>query len=141
MTSRSHNATGRLIFANWNGDTYTQSYTVTANANHTVAANFIQQFKLTTTVTVPSPIAIRPSITITPLAADGFYNAGTQVRLVPGSTGGLRFTNWTGDASGSANPLNVTLSAPRSVTAVYGAAPVSPGPINPGPGPAPVPGN
>jgi uncharacterized protein (TIGR03437 family) len=124
-------ATGRLIFANWNGDTYTQSLTVTANANYSVAANFIQQYKLTTAVTVPNATPIRPSITITPLATDGFYNAGTQVRLAPGTTGGLRFNNWTGDASGSANPLNVTLSAPRSVTAVYVVAP-----INPAPGPA-----
>lgn len=128
----------RLIFSNWNGDTYTQSYSVTANANYTVTANFIQQYKLTTAVTVPTnypALSPRPTIATTPAASDGFYNAGTAVRLIPGGNAALRFNNWTGDATGAVNPLSVILTGAKSVAAVYVTAT-----FGPAPEPAQVPG-
>ncbi len=131
-------ATARLIFSNWDGDTYTQSYNVTANANYTVTANFIQQYKLTTAVTLPAnfpALVARPTIATTPASTDGFYNAGTAVRLIPGANASLRFNNWTGDATGAVNPLIVTLTGVKSVTAVYVTAT-----IGPAPGPSPVSG-
>ena len=52
------------------------------------------------------------------------------VRLAPGTNAALRFNNWTGDATGSANPVNVTLTGPKSVTAVYVTATPGPTPVN-----------
>ncbi len=124
-------ATARLIFSNWDGDTYTQSYTVKANANYTVTASFIQQYKLTTAVTLPASfpaLGARPTIATTPASTDGFYNAGTAVRLIPGANASLRFNNWTGDATGALNPLIVTLTGVKSVTAVYVTATIGPAP-------------
>lgn len=134
-------AAARLVFANWDGTVYAQSYTVKADANYTVTANFIQQFALTTAVNVPAsvPAAVRPSVGAIPASADGFYSVGTDVRLTPGIGSNVRFNNWTGDATGSASPLIVTMNGAKSVTAVYQLAPVTPGP-GPAPGPAPGPG-
>lgn len=128
-STQNETTAGRLIFSNWNGDTYTQSYSVTANANSTVTANFIQQYKLTTAVTVPAnypALSPRPTIAATPASSDGFYNAGTAVRLIPGANAALRFNNWTGDATGAVNPLIVTLTGVKSVTAVFVAAAAGP---------------
>ena len=49
----------------------------------------------------------------------GTYNAGTNVSVTATPATGYTFTGWSGDASGSANPTTVTMSAGRSVTANF----------------------
>lgn len=114
-------ATGRLQFLNWDGAVYAQSYTVTASSDFTVTANFLQQYKLTATANVPGtvPAGIRPAVTATPASTDGFYNTGTAVLLTAGSSTAVRFVNWTGDGTGTANTLLVTMSGAKVVTANY----------------------
>ena len=114
-------ATGRLQFLNWDGAVYAQSYTVTASSDYTVTANFLQQYKLTAAANVPGtvPAGIRPTVTATPASADGFYNVGTAVLLTAGNSTAVRFVNWTGDTTGTANTLLVTMSGAKAVTANY----------------------
>ena len=60
-------------------------------------------------------------------ASDGtFYNEGTVLNLsaaspIPFNSANSRylFSSWSGGATGSANPVSVTMSAPKSVTANY----------------------
>lgn len=110
-----------------------ESLSVKADANQTVTANFVEQFKLTANVTVPAgtPAAARPTVSLLPASADGFYNAGSVVRLTPNLSPTLRFNSWTGDATGSANPLTLTMTGAKTVTAAYAAA----GTATPGPAP------
>lgn len=114
-------ATGRLQFLNWDGAVYAQSYTVTASSDFTVTANFLQQYKLTATANVPGtvPAGIRPTVTATPASADGFYITGTAVLLTAGNSTAVRFVNWTGDGTGTASTLLVTMSGAKTVTANY----------------------
>lgn len=114
-------ATGRLQFLNWDGAVYAQSYTVTASSDFTVTANFLQQYKLTATANVPGtvPAGIRPTVTATPASADGFYITGTAVLLTAGNSAAVRFVNWTGDGTGTASTLLVTMSGAKTVTANY----------------------
>ena len=49
----------------------------------------------------------------------GTYAAGTNVSVTAAPATGFTFTGWSGDASGSANPTTVTMSAGRSVTANF----------------------
>jgi hypothetical protein len=67
------------------------------------------------------------TVTVPSQSCAGGYTAGTVVQLtaVPGS--GYAFTNWSGDASGTSNPVTVTMNGNRSVTAnLRGNTPLSP---------------
>ncbi len=50
---------------------------------------------------------------------NGSYAEGTSVELVATPATHFEFVGWTNDASGSANPLNLTLDNDRSVTAIF----------------------
>lgn len=92
--------------------------TVTASSDFTVTANFLQQYKLTATANVPGtvPAGIRPTGTATPASADWFYNTGTAVLLTAGNSTAVRFVNWTGDGTGTASTLLVTMRGAKTMT-------------------------
>ena len=102
-------------FVNWTGDASgtSTSVTVTMNAAKSVTANFIAVYTLTTSVS-PSGTG---SVTKSPSATQ--YDAGTVVTLTGVASSGYRFNNWSGDASGTANPTTVTMSSNKSVTANF----------------------
>lgn len=50
---------------------------------------------------------------------DGTYNYGTQVQLTAIPSTGYTFTGWSGDASGSTNPLTVTMDGNKNITANF----------------------
>jgi len=52
------------------------------------------------------------------------YNANTVVSLTAVPNAGYVFANWSGDASGTANPLSVTMNGNKNITANFQAAPV-----------------
>jgi len=47
------------------------------------------------------------------------YNSGDQVTLTATANPGYTFSNWTGDASGSANPITITMNGPKGITANF----------------------
>ena len=47
------------------------------------------------------------------------YDHGTSVTLTAAPATGYTFVNWTGDVTGSVNPVTVTMDGPKSVTANY----------------------
>lgn len=47
------------------------------------------------------------------------YGRGAELELSPAPNLGWRFDGWSGDASGSANPLLLTLDSPRAITARF----------------------
>ncbi|MCX6376492.1 MAG: DUF4214 domain-containing protein, partial [Armatimonadetes bacterium] len=51
--------------------------------------------------------------------ADGKYPAATVVTLTANPNGAYSFSSWSGDASGSSNPTQVTMNGNRSVTANF----------------------
>ncbi len=111
-------ATGtRYVFTNWS-DGGALSHSITApESTTTYTATFKTQYRLTTT---PSPTA-GGTIAASPSSSDGYYDSGTSVQLTATANSGYAFANWSGDLSGTTNPQNATLSAPRSVTANFNA--------------------
>jgi uncharacterized repeat protein (TIGR02543 family) len=111
-------ASSGYIFTGWSGDVTgtATSATVTMNANKTVTANFALAYTLTTTAT---PTA-GGSISRSPSATT--YAAGTVVTLTATPADGYVFTGWSGDASGTAGSVSVTMSTNRSVTANFALA-------------------
>jgi uncharacterized repeat protein (TIGR02543 family) len=47
------------------------------------------------------------------------YLPGTQVQLTANPSAGFTFAGWSGDVSGTANPVSVTMDASKSVTATF----------------------
>lgn len=53
------------------------------------------------------------------ITGSGTYDPGTPATLTAVPNPGYRFTGWTGDASGTANPLTITMDADKTVGATF----------------------
>jgi hypothetical protein len=101
------------------------SYTFTnVTANHTIRVVFdINTYTLT--------IQIQGSGTVTPLPDEPTYTHGTSVRLTaigdnppqgpvkPGIAKGMHFDHWEIDATGTTNPLTITMDRNKTIKAVF----------------------
>jgi uncharacterized repeat protein (TIGR02543 family) len=47
------------------------------------------------------------------------YDYGTQVSVTALPDSGYKFSGWEGDASGSTNPINITMDADKTITATF----------------------
>ncbi|MEM9259732.1 MAG: carbohydrate-binding domain-containing protein, partial [Bacteroidota bacterium] len=65
--------------------------------------------------------AINGSVSLSP--AGGSYPAGTVVTLTATADAGFNFTDWSGDANGSSNPITIVMDGDKSVTANFSAIP------------------
>jgi len=102
-------------FANWTeGATVVStsaSYAFTIGANRTLVANFaINTYTLTISATNGN-VAKNPD--------QGSYNYGSAVILTATPATGYAFTGWSGDASGPTNPITVTMTGNKNITANY----------------------
>ena len=61
--------------------------------------------------------------TVTKSPNKATYTSGEQVTLTPSPATGYQFTSWAGDATGSANPLSVTINSNKNITANFTAIP------------------
>ena len=105
----------RYVYANWS-DGGTQSRTITTPSSPTTyVANFSTQYQLTTAASPTNAGTVSP-------ASGTFYNAGTTVQLSANPNSGQQFTSWSGDATGDTNPVSITMSGPRSITANFSAS-------------------
>ncbi|ABG59244.1 DUF6055 domain-containing protein [Cytophaga hutchinsonii] len=68
-----------------------------------------------TTYTLATTVA--GSGTVSP--ASGTFNAGTTQTLTATAAAGYVFSRWSGDASGTANPLSITMNANKNITATF----------------------
>ena len=107
-------------FSNWSGDTSgsTNPTTVTLSANRNVTANFASCYTLTTSANPGGggSIGVNPAPNCN---AGTQYVSGTVVTLTATANNGYGFNNWSGDASGSANPITITMSGNKNVIGVF----------------------
>ncbi len=104
-------------FSGWSGDLSgaTNPATITMNANKTVTATFTElpvQHTLTVNTVGSGSVTLNPP--------GGTYNPGTVVTLTATPASGFQFSGWSGDLSGSTNPVNITMNANKNVTATFG---------------------
>jgi uncharacterized repeat protein (TIGR02543 family) len=127
VTATATSNTG-YTFVNWTDNgaiaSTNATYSFTLNANRSLVANFsANTFTLNVT-------AINGTVVKNPNQAT--YNSGSTVQLTATPNSGYTFTSWSGDATGSTNPLTVTMNANKNITANFTAvAPaIGPGQIN-----------
>ncbi|MFH0920227.1 MAG: Ig-like domain-containing protein [Fibrobacterota bacterium] len=104
-------------FTAWSVDTTgsTNPFTVTLNNNKNFTANFtIKTYTL-------AVVAVNGTVTKNPLQAT--YDHGDTVALTATPAIGYTFTGWSGDGSGTANPLDVVMNSNKNITANFIVAP------------------
>ncbi len=104
------------VFSSWSGDATGASnpLTVSMTGNKNITANFTtipaNQFTLTVN-------AVNGSVT--KVANQTTYASGSTVVLTATPAAGYIFSSWSGDATGSVNPLTVTMNANKNIAANF----------------------
>jgi hypothetical protein len=111
--------TGHTFIA-WSGDASgsTNPLTVTMNATKSITAIF-DGFA----VDVSASPSGAGSVAKNPDQA--LYLPGSQVTLTASPTTGYGFASWSGDTSGTANPVTITVNGPKSITGNFSLLPPS----------------
>jgi uncharacterized repeat protein (TIGR02543 family) len=106
------NPAAGYAFSGWSGDASgtANPLAVTMNSNETIVANFAPAYTLNVSGT-------NGTVTVNP--AQATYAAGTQVTLTPNPASGYYFSGWSGDATGTANPLAVTMNSNKTIVANF----------------------
>jgi uncharacterized repeat protein (TIGR02543 family) len=106
-------------FTGWQGDASgsTNPITVKMDRNRTVTAVFAPIPRNQYTLTVSASPSDAGTITRTPDQPQ--YLAGTTVTLTAIPTSRYSFSGWQGDASGSTNPIAITVSGNKTITAAF----------------------
>jgi len=105
-------------FVNWTEGTNIVStnaiYSSPLNASRTLVANFALTTGSTFTL---NTIANNGTVIKNPVLA--VYNSGATVQLTATPNSGYTFASWSGDAIGSVNPITVTMTANKNITANF----------------------
>ncbi len=89
-----------------------EGWSFTGFGNRTLVANFTQKtYTLTINITGQGAVTRNPD--------KATYAHGEIVQLTSNPSEGWSFTGWSGDLSGSTNPINITMNADRNVTASF----------------------
>jgi len=120
MTATSNSG---YIFLNWTENgiivSTNASYTFIINASRTLVAHFaVGGYTMNVT-------AINGTVVKNPVLVS--YNSGATVQLTATPNSGYVFSSWSGDATGSVNPLTVTMTANKNITANFAEDVITPG--------------
>ncbi len=101
-------------FSGWGGDANGSdnplTYTIVGNTS--ITATFTQdEYTLTVTPIGSGTVLVDP--------IKDFYHYGDQVTLKPTADPDWEFTNWSGDADGTDNPLTITILGDTNITANF----------------------
>ncbi len=111
-----------FTFTSWSGDATgsVSPLTVTMNSDKNITANFTaiaNTFTLNVTAT-NGTVVKNPDLVS--------YSSGATVQLTATPNSGYTFTSWTGDATGTTNPLTVTMNSDKNITANFTADVIPP---------------
>ena len=100
-------------FGSWAGDVTgtTSSVTAMMSANKSINVSFIRTYLLVASVSPANGGSVTPS--------GGIYDENSNVSLTAMPATGYRFDHWSGDASGTANPVTVNMNAAKNIVANF----------------------
>lgn len=100
-------------FNNWSGDVFSLSnpLTITMDGNKNITADFYANtYKLTVN-------AVNGTVRVQPLLPE--YEYGSSVKITATPFYGYQFTGWSGDASGTDNPLTIVIDRDLNILAEF----------------------
>jgi uncharacterized repeat protein (TIGR02543 family) len=102
-----------FFFTGWSGDTTTATnpLNLPVNNERNVTATFTTAFTLNLTTIGNGTASKNPD--------QPNYQNGTVVQLTATPNAGDTFVGWSGDASGSTSPINVTMNTNKNITALF----------------------
>ncbi|MDO8751598.1 MAG: InlB B-repeat-containing protein [Dehalococcoidia bacterium] len=122
-------------FNGWSGDAsgISDHLTLTMDSAKSVIASFVK-----ITYTLQAQVDASGGGTVSP--SDVTLEACNQITVTATPANGYRFNHWGGDASGTSNPLNIIMSANKTITSYFtkvytltiSASPNSSGSVSPG---------
>ena len=95
-------------------DSGAKSHTASIMSDTTFTVSFTLQYALTTTVSPANSGTTNPP-------SGTYFNAGDTAYVSATGNAHYAFLNWTGDATGTANPIKVAMTAPKNLNANFGA--------------------
>jgi hypothetical protein len=100
-------------FSHWSGDASgtDNPMTIVMDSDKSIKANFIRQYALTLTSGTGG--------TTDPVPGTYLYNKGTKVIITAIPDTYYRFSHWSGDIGGTANPKTIPMNSDKSVTANF----------------------
>jgi uncharacterized repeat protein (TIGR02543 family) len=101
-------------FISWSGDTTgtANPFTIIMNGNKNITATFaINTYALNIILAGSGSVAKNPDQTS--------YSHGTSVTLTATPQAGYLFSGWSGSASGTTNPLTITMDTVKNITATF----------------------
>jgi uncharacterized delta-60 repeat protein/uncharacterized repeat protein (TIGR02543 family) len=117
----------QYVYDHWS-DGGDQNHTITVpTSNTTYTAYFNRQYSLTTSTNPPGGGIVSPSDTT-------WHDSGIPVDVTAIPNADYTFSGWSGDATGTENPLSVTMDSPKDIVANFiCSAPAPAIPENPSP--------
>ena len=102
------------VFNGFTGDVTTTetSFSITMDSDKQLTASFTRQFALNLNLVGSGNVTLNP--------AGGIYAEGTTVSLTAAPAAGAQFSGWSGDLSGSTNPISIVMDSDKNVSALFG---------------------
>lgn len=109
-------AADHWLFDHWGGDLSGSSNPaqITISSEKTVKAVFVKKM-YDLTVTIEGEGSVQEKVVET----KGSYQEGTAVELTATPAAGWSFDHWEGDLAGTDSPVQITITSPKSVKAVF----------------------
>ena len=105
------------LFAGWTGTSSIDNpLTITANSNLSITANF-EKRKYLLTIDVDGEGTVQEQIINTDKSTE--YDSGSIIRLTAFPLTEWRFISWSGDYEGEENPIDINLTQPKNITALF----------------------
>jgi len=107
----------RYVFDCWSDGRKKTLYRITASSSTTTyTAKYSIQYKMNSSVNPSRSGTVSPSGTV-------WDKQGNTVTVSAKAAFGYVFSNWSGDLTGTSNPVTITLDKPKNVTANFAPAP------------------
>ena len=105
------------LFAGWTGTSSTDNpLTIIANSNLSITANF-EKRKYKLTVSVEGEGTIQEEVIATEKSTE--YNSGSVIQLTASPSKEWGFVGWSGDYEGVENPIEISITEPKNITAIF----------------------
>jgi hypothetical protein len=109
---------GEFVFDKWSDGNTDNPREITVSSNLSLSASFVKK-KYALSVTVEGEGTVEEEIIVQGSTSSTEYNSGTTVKLTATPSDEWVFSGWSGDIESTDNPIEVTVSEAKSITATF----------------------